>query len=281
VTDNGGKSLEKDFTVSTLASPPSLSWLDAAGVAHSGPASVQMSQNSTPVPFKLVLLAEDAGTAEQLTWSIAAAPVHGQASAGETTVPGQAKPDITYTPNTDYAGEDTFTVRVTDPYGNQADIAVNVTINAPVVPVNEPPTLDAIANQVYQAGSGLQQVIDLSGISAGAGESGQSVTISVEVSPTDGPIQNVQAVYPYQSDPSRGQIQFTVEQGEGQVTFTVTVSDGQPDNGSFSQQFTVTVEPAPTPTPDPTSVPITEPGVSIYLPWVSRGAEESLQPTLR
>jgi hypothetical protein len=260
VTDNGGKTLEKDFTIYALASPPALSWLDLAGAAHPGPASVQMTQNGAQVPFKLALLAEDAGTAEQLTWSIASQPAHGQASAGEATVPGQTKLDVTYIPEMGYTGDDAFTVRVTDPYGNTADIPVQVTI----IPGNQPPTLDPIPDQVYLANSG-PQVIELSGIGPGAGETGQNVTVGVDVYPAGGPIQNAQVVYPYENDPSRGQVQFTVGAGSGQFAMMVTVYDGQTASGSFSQKFTVTVNPAQGEGP-----------VSVYLPWVSRGTGGSL-----
>ncbi len=91
--------------------------------------SVSMSEDNSPTPFALNLDAIDpAGKA--LTWSINSQAGHGTASVSGT---GNHK-DISYTPDVNYNGSDSFVVAVFD--GNKtATLTVNVNLN----PVNDPP----------------------------------------------------------------------------------------------------------------------------------------------
>ncbi|WP_037005450.1 Ig-like domain-containing protein, partial [Ectopseudomonas composti] len=66
---------------------------------------------------------------DKLTYTIQGGVDHG--SLLLNTVTGE----YTYTPNKDYNGTDSFTIRVYDPSGTYADSVVNVTIN----PVNDAP----------------------------------------------------------------------------------------------------------------------------------------------
>ncbi len=92
---------------------------------------VSMSVNGTPTPFALTLHATDAN-ADTLTWSIITPALHGTATASGT---GTSKA-IGYTPNTDYAGTDSFVVQVSD--GLLTDsILINVTIGGQAPDITE------------------------------------------------------------------------------------------------------------------------------------------------
>ena len=104
---------------------------DAPVITEGASVPVTMSEDDSPTPFSLTLNATDteAGT---LTWSISTAALNGTAGASGT---GNSKA-VTYSPNANYNGSDSFVVQVSD--GSLTDtITVNVTINA----VNDAPVI--------------------------------------------------------------------------------------------------------------------------------------------
>ncbi|KKL02770.1 Ig-like domain-containing protein, partial [Rheinheimera mesophila] len=105
----------------------------AAPVITQGEAiAVSMSEDGAPNAFSLTLNATDANSSDTLSWSIKTAAGHGEASvsgAGNSKV-------ISYVPDTDFSGSDSFEVQVSD--GALTDsIVVNVTVEAK----NDAPTL--------------------------------------------------------------------------------------------------------------------------------------------
>jgi len=110
-----------------------------------------------------------------------------------------------------------------------------------VTPVNEPPTLDALANVFINQGAGLQ-TINLSGITAGPNEN-QLLAVSA-ISSNPGLIPN--PTVNYTSPNSTGTLTFTPVPGtNGAVTILVTVNDGQSLNNLLARTFTVNVNAAP------------------------------------
>jgi hypothetical protein len=117
--------------------------------------------------------------------------------------------------------------------------------------MNNSPTLDAISDFSIYEGSG-QQLVQLSGITAGAGES-QTLRVTA-VSNNTALIPN--PVVTYTSPDTTGSIEFAPMEGQtGTATITVTVEDAGPDgdlnltsdNAVFSRSFNVTtVDPATT-----------------------------------
>ena len=118
------KTVEVTFQSTT---PANLSPVITEGEA----ASVVMSKNGAPTPFALTLHATDAN-ADSINWRIQTYPQHGSASASGW---GNAKA-ITYQPDTDYVGQDSFVVQVDDGRGLADSITVNVQI--------QPPTADTV-----------------------------------------------------------------------------------------------------------------------------------------
>jgi VCBS repeat-containing protein len=87
--------------------------------------SINMDEDSMPTAFSLTLNATDTD-GDELTWSIATAATNGTASAVGT---GTSKA-ISYMPNEDYNGTDSFIVQVSDGNNGVDLISVNVTIAA-------------------------------------------------------------------------------------------------------------------------------------------------------
>lgn len=107
-------------------------------ITNSKPATVNMSEDSSPTAFGLTLNATD-GDGDTLTWSISTQAALGTASASGT---GSSKA-IGYTPGANNNGADSFVVQVDDGKGGIDTITVNVNIAA----VNDPPVANAGANQ--------------------------------------------------------------------------------------------------------------------------------------
>jgi hypothetical protein len=113
------------------------------------------------------------------------------------------------------------------------------TFSVTVNPVNDPPTLNTFSDLSLAAGAGAQTV-SLSGISSGAANEDQTLTVSATSSnPGLVPDPNVS----YVSGNAEGTLSFTPVPGaSGTATITVTVLDGQTQNNFISRTFTVTVE---------------------------------------
>ena len=114
--------------------------------------------------------------------------------------------------------------------------AFTVTVN----PVNQPPTLDAIGNLVLNENAGAQ-TINLSGISSGASNEVQTLTITA-TSANPALIPNPTGTYT--SPNATGTLTFApTANAFGSTTITVTVNDGGASNNIVSRAFTVTVNP--------------------------------------
>jgi len=185
---------------------------------------------------KAITLAGSDTDGDALTYSIDTQPAHG-------TLSGTA-PNIVYTPATNYFGPDNFTFRVHDgtEYSASATIALEVTA------VNDAPTVGAMAD-LFLNNNSPTQLIPLSGISAGPGENQDLVVTASSSNPDLIPAP----VVGYTSPATIGTLSLTpAANSTGTAVITVLVSDGQPENGTASTSFTVTVQSvAPALTLDP------------------------------
>jgi Bacterial Ig domain len=148
------------------------------------------------------------------------------------TSPG-ATGTLTFTPAAGLSGTATITVTVSD--GQTQNSTVTRTFVVTVNAVNDPPTLNAIGNVTINEDAG-QQTVSLSGISTGAANENQTLTVTASSSNTGlipAPTVN------YTSPNATGTLRFTpVADANGSATLTVTVSDGQ---AQTNRSFTVTV----------------------------------------
>lgn len=145
---------------------------------------------------------------------------------------------IRYTPVPDAFGSAVITVTVTDSEGE----SINRSFNVSVLPVNDPPALDPIADPAPLSQDAGQQTIQLTGISAGPGEE-QNLTVSA-TSGNNTLVPN--PVVAYTSPGETGVLRFTpTSESSGSAKITVTVKDnGGTARGGvdiFQQSFTITV----------------------------------------
>jgi hypothetical protein len=160
---------------------------------------------------------------------------------------------VSFTPLADQHGTSTITVTVTDGGldNNLATTADNATttqtFDVTVNPVNDVPTLDQPDNLTIDEDAS-EQTIDLTGITAGGGET-QPLRVTATSSNTD-LIADPTVVYT--SAESTGSLSFAPLADEhGTSTITVTVEDGgldkdlatTEDNATTSETFDVTVNP--------------------------------------
>ena len=147
-----------------------------------------------------------------------------------------------------------MTVTVTDPgldnnFATPGDnLTVTRTFTVTVAEVNDPPTLDGIADPVAINEDAGQQTVNLAGITAGSGE-----TQPLQVTATSNNTSLIpNPTVTYTTANATGSLAYTpVANAFGTAVVTVTVTDGgvdgnlatAGDNGIFTRTFTVTVNP--------------------------------------
>ena len=158
ITDSFGQT--DTATVTVTVNPPGLNAVDDAATTAAG----------TPVTINV--LGNDSGTA--LTVAVATFPSRGSATRNTNNT-------ITYTPNANFAGNDSFTYRITDSFGQTATATVRITVNPPGLnavddtastSAGTPVTINVLAND---AGTGLTVAQVTNPSNGGAAISGNSV----------------------------------------------------------------------------------------------------------
>jgi len=143
---------------------------------------------------------------------------------------------LSFTPVANGSGTATVTVTVNN--GGTSNNIVTQTFTVTVNAVNQAPTLNAIGNLSINENAGLQTV-NLSGITSGAANENQKLTVSA-VSSNTGLIPN--PAVSYTSANTTGSLSFTpVANGSGTATVSVTVNDGGTSNNIVTRTFTVVV----------------------------------------
>ena len=129
---------------------------------------------------------------------------------------------VTYTPDPDFHGEDTFTYTVSDGHGERAEATVTVTVH----PVNDRP-----AAQADQATTSEEIAVSISVLQNDTDPDGDSLTIVAVDRPSNG------------SAEIRGDaLLYTPEEDfAGRDAFVYTLSDGR--GGTDTAEVTITVEP--------------------------------------
>ena len=133
-----------------------------------------------------------------------------------------------------------FAATAVDTDGLESDYSTEVSALIPVKLTNQPPTLNTLVNLTISENASLQTV-NLSGISPGA--TNESQTLTVTASSSNPGLIPTPAVA-YTSPNATGSITFTpVAYAYGSATITVTVNDGGTSNNIISRTFTVAVNP--------------------------------------
>jgi hypothetical protein len=145
---------------------------------------------------------------------------------------------LSFAPVANATGSATITVTVND--GQAANNTVTRTFIVTVTPVNQPPTLDAIANLTMDEDASAQ-LVALSGISSGAANENQTLTLTATSS---NPTLLPNPAISYASPNATGSLTLTpAANAHGVATITVTVNDGQSTNNTVVRTFTATVNP--------------------------------------
>ena len=130
-----------------------------------------------------------------------------------------------------------FTATAYDSNGIESDYSSETNYTTPV-PINLPPTLNALGNLTINQNAG-QQTVNLSGISSGS--AGEIQTLSVSAV-SDNTALIPAPIVTYTSPSATGTLKFTPNAtNSGTANVTVTVNDGQAQNNTVSRSFVVTV----------------------------------------
>lgn len=158
------------------------------------------------------------------------------------TYSGGSTAQLAYKPVAFKSGESTITVTLDDQNGGVTKMSFKVV----VTPVNDPPTLDPIADPAPLPEDAPQQQITLTGISAGINED-QALSFSVESS--NAALLTISPIV-YTQGAATAILRYTPKANQfGTSIVTVTIDDGGLQNNEISRQFRVSVLPvADTPT---------------------------------
>jgi hypothetical protein len=131
-----------------------------------------------------------------------------------------------------------FVVTAKDTSNVESDPSNQISYTVPAVNANTPPTLNAPANLTIARNAGLQTV-NLSGITSGAANEVQTLTVTAASSnPSLIPTPSVT----YTSPGTTGTLRFTpVANASGNANVTVTVRDNAASNNVVTRSFVVTV----------------------------------------
>ncbi|CAM2007921.1 beta strand repeat-containing protein [Acanthopleuribacter pedis] len=145
---------------------------------------------------------------------------------GSTQITGDQR--ITYTPDADYNGDDTFTYTVEDGDGSQVNASVTVT----VTPQNDPP--QAVDDAITVTDAAVGETLDVLANDSIAPDTGETLNITEVGTPSQGGTVVIAA--------GGANLAYTPPNSFlGTETFTYTISDG---NGE-SDQATVTITVVP------------------------------------
>jgi hypothetical protein len=211
---------EGSFTVTVVAPP------NNAPVANDQTVSTNEDNSTT-----ITLSGTDAD-GDNLTFEINDPPDNGQL--GPLVPVGPLIAQVTYTPNFNYNGPDSFTYTASDGNGGTDTADVSIT----VIPVNDPPSFVAGGDVTVNEDSGAYSAAWATAISAGPNEAGQ--TVSFQVSNNNDALFSVQPAIS-----SGGTLTFTpAPNAFGSATVSVTAQDnGGGNDTSETHQFTITVLP--------------------------------------
>jgi len=284
VTDSGGtanggqNSTTAQFVVNvaSLNHAPTIS-------AISNPPSIPVSSGQQTVNFSGV--ADGDGGTQTLTVTATSNNTALIPNPTVTYTSPNATGSLSYTPVAGVTGNATITVKVQDNGGtaNGGVDSTTTTFIVTVVPINQPPTIDAIGNQTALENAG-QQSVNLTGISDGTGETGQTITITA-TSDNTAVVPNPTIVYT--SPNATGTLNYTpVANAFGVANVTVTVKDnggtafGGVDTTTRTFSITVThVNQAPTlnAISDPASIPESSGLQTVNLSGITQGPGDTGQ----
>ncbi|HXG55199.1 MAG TPA: tandem-95 repeat protein [Vicinamibacterales bacterium] len=194
------------------------------------PAAVTIDEDSGALTMTLTGIGAGGGESQPLTISAASGDASLFAHPTVTYTSPNGTGSITFTPSANAFGSTSLTVTVSD-----GSSAITRTVVVTVLPVNDAPTLDPVANRSGVVGVSVS--VPLAGLSSGAANESQTLVLSaVSSNPAVLPHPTVAYVSPN----GTGALSLT-PQALGTAQVTVTVHDGATANATTTRTFTVTI----------------------------------------
>lgn len=188
----------------------------------SGDGSLTVAKNAGATDITSLLHVSDTDSSQTLTWSQSSAPSHGTlnvesatASSGSTDItPGGT---ITYTPNAEYSGTDTFTVQVSDGIAT-ATRTINVTVDGTAPTVS---SVSVPSSGTYKIGDTLSFTVNFN----------EAVTVT-----TDGGTPYIPLTFN-----TGGTVNALYASGSGSsaLVFSYTVASGNQDMDGISVSYSI------------------------------------------
>ena len=203
---------------------------DAPQFTVASPVAVAMSEDGSPTPFSRALVATDVDNST-LYWRISSAASHGTAAivggTNSTSSSGAAK-SLSYTPNSNYFGSDSFVVQVSDG-SNGSGLSAYMTVNVTVSAVNDAPQIISVAPT--------------------SGTEGVLYSYAASVSDPDDANNGTDLVWSLTEAPAgmtvsaTGLVQWTPPNGLTSANVTLRVADGG-ENGAVAatQSWTISLD---------------------------------------
>lgn len=165
-TDGKGGSAQHSFQVTVV---------QQANIAPVAVNDVATTPEDTPVTVKVLDNDSDpdGDTLAKATVTVVSAPLHGKADINTSTG------EITYTPESNYHGTDTFKYTVQDSRGGVSN-AANVSIT--ITPVNDAPEVKNPISDASLGVGGANLVLDLSALNVFSDPDGDALTLTVQTS---------------------------------------------------------------------------------------------------
>jgi len=224
--DAGGLTASDSFvlTVNAVNDPPTLSPLADQTISEDVPLTLAFAVGDPETPVAGLLLSASSSNPSLVP------------NANIVFSGSLASPWVTITPATNQSGAATIALVVSDANGASTTNRFQLT----VVAVNDPPTLAPLGNLVLGEDAGPQTVF-LSGISSGASDENEFLTVTASVNDTN-LIRNLSVSY---SSPNpTGSLGFLpAPNASGATRITVTVKDGSASNNITTRAFNVVINP--------------------------------------
>jgi uncharacterized protein (TIGR03437 family) len=194
---------------------------------NSPPTATDASTSTNEDTQKGITLTGTDPNGDSLTFTVLSQPSKGSLSG--------TPPNLTYTPNANATGADSFNFRASDGKGGTDDGTISITI----IPVNDPPTTQ---NQSVSTAQNTAKGITL----PGSDVDGDNMTFTVTSGPTNGSVTGG-------SGPSRTYTPNNGYSGPDAFSYIVTDGNGGSDNGTVSITVTPGANNPPTATDASTS----------------------------
>lgn len=221
-TSNAGFTGQDTFTFKVndnkADSPAATVTINVAAAPNIAPVANAQTINAVQGVAKSITLTGTDADGDKLTFTVVSQPANGALTG--------ATPNLTYTSNAAFTGQDTFTFKVND--GTVDSPAATVTINVTAAPVeNTPPVANA---QTVNAVQGQAKAITLTGSDTDS----DTLTFTVVAQPTNGTLSGTAPNLIYTSTAAfTGEDSFTFKVNDGTVdsaTATVTINVAAPPN---------------------------------------------------